>query len=294
MKLGNLDGAPVLIDDNRATPISHEGHGDPFTDPFIDAITRWHQAQQAGAGLDRTDLRQAMTRGSASVALDPRRLGPPVPRPGQIVGAPVNYRDHQREMNAAHTIAGLGFFLKSPTSVTGNDGRVELPFPDRRTDQEAELGVVIGRTASNVPVDEALDHVFGYTCLVDVTVRGDEERSTRKSFPGFTPIGPWITPASEIPDPTDLRIRGWVDGELRQDESTAQMVYGVAQLVEFISSVITLHPGDVIASGTPAGVGPVHPGSEIAVEIERVGRLEVPVVASGRPPHPMWMTRVST
>ena len=167
------------------------------------------------------------------------------------MGVPVNYTDHQREMNAEHTVTGLGFFLKSPTSIVGPNGRVVLPFPHRRTDQEAELGVVIGRPATAVARHDALDHVFGYTCLVDVTVRGGEERSTRKSFPGFTPIGPWITTADEVPDPTDLRVQGWVGDELRQDESTAKMVYGVAELIEFISSVVTLETGDIIATGNP-------------------------------------------
>ena len=218
-------------------------------------------------------------------------LGPPVLRPSKIVGIPVNYVDHQREMNAAHTVAGLGFFLKSPSSIVGSNGRVALPFPHRRTDQEAELGVVIGKPATAVSKDEALDHVFGYTCLVDVTVRGQEERSTRKSFPGFTPIGPWITTADEVPDPCDLRIQGWVNGELRQDESTTKMVYGVAELVEFISSVVTLEPGDLIATGTPAGVGPVSPGDMIRVSIDAVGTLEVPVEASDREPHPLWLDR---
>lgn len=278
MRFANLGGRPAVIDGDVAHRIPSEAQGPG--DPFIDAIGRWDEVV-GSLGLVEPE------------PVGPAPLGPPVPKPGKILGAPVNYVDHMNEMEVEHTVAGLGFFLKSPSSIIGADGRVELPFPERRTDQEAELGVVIGRRATNVSCAEALDHVFGYTCLVDVTVRGAEERSTRKSFPGFTPIGPWVTTADELPDPTDLRIRGWVNDELRQDESTATMVYGVAQLIEFMSSVVSLEPGDVIATGTPAGVGPVADGDVIAVEIDGIGRLEVPVVAADRDPHPLWLTRAA-
>jgi 2-keto-4-pentenoate hydratase/2-oxohepta-3-ene-1,7-dioic acid hydratase in catechol pathway len=269
-------GVPVLIEGDTVI-----GLGDPDDHPaarFNNTIGQW------GDG--------AVARGRPE-PFDPTALGPPVPVPGKILGAPVNYISHKKEMKVEHTVSGLGFFLKSPSSITGMNGEVPIPFPLRRTDQEAELGVVIGKPAANVSLDDALDHVFGYTCLVDVTVRGNEERSTRKSFAGFTPIGPWITTADEISDPNDLRIRGWVNDELRQDASTSAMVYSVAQLIEFMSSVVTLEPGDIIATGTPAGVGPVEPGDVIRVEIERVGTLEVPVVAGTREPHPLWLTRES-
>lgn len=272
MRLGNVDGSPAVLDGDRAHLLSTFGAG---PGSFIDAITRWSEVPELLVNCETVDVSSAA-------------LGPPVPRPGKILGAPVNYHDHRREMNAAHTIAGLGFFLKSPTSVIGADGAVPLPLPDRRTDQEAELGVVIGRRAEHVPAATALDHVFGYTCLVDVTVRGDEERSTRKSFPGFTPIGPWVTTTDEVPDPSDLRIRGWVNGELRQDSSTAHMIFGVAELIEFMSSVVPLEPGDIIATGTPAGVGPIVDGDTIEVEIDRIGRLVVRVESDRRPAHRLW------
>lgn len=275
MRFANLNGRPVMVEGDLAYPIDPSPR--PL-DPFLDAIDRWDQIAGSIEAAEPVPLEGAL-------------LGPPVPKPGKILGAPVNYLDHRKEMNVEHTVSGLGFFLKSPSSVVGSDGRVMLPFPGRRTDQEAELGVVIGRTAAHVSVDDALDYVFGYTCLVDVTVRGAEERSTRKSFPGFTPIGPWIVTADEIPDPTDLRIRGWVNDQLRQDASTAEMVYGVARLIEFMSSVVSLEPGDVIATGTPAGVGPVEDGDVIAVEIDGIGRLKVPVEAGEHEPHALWLTR---
>ena len=281
MRLGNVDGLPVIVESVEGRPSTAVPILVPSSstvDPFLAAIAHWDDAV-------------ASVRSTRPVPIDGKRIGPPVPQPGKIVGVPVNYIDHQREMNVEHTVAGLGFFLKSPSSVIGPDGEVVLPFPDRRTDQEAELGVVIGSRASFVDRRDALDHVFGYTCLVDVTVRGSEERSTRKSFAGFTPIGPWITTADEIPDPTRLHIRGWVNDELRQDESTEKMVYGVAELIEFVSSVVTLEVGDIIATGTPAGVGPVAAGDVIRVSIDAVGTLEVPVVRSDREPHPLWLTR---
>lgn len=280
MRFANLGDRPVVIVDGRAHPIPGVGSG---PGAFIDAIARWDELRP-GLGSGQAD---------EGIEFEASQLGPPVPRPGKILGAPVNYLDHRDEMKVEHTVAGLGFFLKSPSSITGPSGSVRLPFPGRRTDQEAELGVVIGRTAERVSRERALDHVFGYTCLVDVTVRGTEERSTRKSFAGFTPIGPWITTADEIPDPTDLRLRGWVNGELRQDTSTSRMVYGVAELIEFMSTVVPLEPGDVIATGTPAGVGPVVGGDVISVDLDRVGTLEVPVLAPHDEPHELWLVQDS-
>lgn len=276
MRFANHGGVPVVVEGDTAIPVGDPGDHTPAR--FIRTITDWH------------NLGDALMMGQPQ-PFDPGKLGPPIPTPGKILGAPVNYLSHKQEMKVEHTVAGLGFFLKSPSSVIGMDGSVPLPFPFRRTDQEAELGVVIGKRAADVSLDDALDHVFGYTCLVDVTVRGSEERSTRKSFPGFTPIGPWITTADEVPDPNDLRIRGWVNDELRQDASTASMVYSVPKLIEFMSSVTPLEPGDIIATGTPAGVGPIEPGDVIRVEIERIGTLEVPVVSGTREPHPLWLTR---
>ncbi|MGA5192935.1 fumarylacetoacetate hydrolase family protein [Streptomyces exfoliatus] len=212
-------------------------------------------------------------------------LEAPLPRPGKIVGAPVNYLDHKAEMDYPTSIADLGVFLKANSSVIGPGQDVVLPYSDKRTDQEGELGVVIGRTATRVSADDALDHVFGYTCLLDITVRSGEDRSTRKSFDTFTPIGPWVVTADEIPDPDRLDLRCDVAGETRQRTSTADLIFGVRELVAYASSVMTLYPGDVIATGTPAGVGPLGHGDRVVVEIERVGRLEVGVDASRAVPY---------
>lgn len=211
------------------------------------------------------------------VEIDEARLDPPLPRPGKIVAAPINYLDHKEEMKVKGTIAQLGVFLKANSSVIGPGGTVEIPYDNRRIDQEGELALIIGKTARNVSATEALDHVFGYTCLLDISVRGQEDRSTRKSFDTFTPIGPWITTGEEVGDPGQLDLKCWVNKELRQEANTGDLIYGVPKLIEYITSVMTLYPGDIVSTGTPAGVGPLADGDQVVVEIERVGRLEVSV-----------------
>ncbi|MFD4688890.1 fumarylacetoacetate hydrolase family protein [Streptomyces sp. NPDC058463] len=221
----------------------------------------------------------------ARVPLAQAVLEAPLPRPGKIIGAPVNYLDHKAEMEYTTSVADLGVFLKANSSVIGPDQDILLPYTDRRTDQEGELGVVIGRTASHVGVDDALDHVFGYTCVLDITVRSGEDRSTRKSFDTFTPVGPWVVTADEIPDPDSLGLRCDVGGSTRQRTNTADLIFDVRELIAYTSSVMTLYPGDVIATGTPAGVGPLTHGDRVVLEIERVGRLEVGVDGSRAIPY---------
>lgn len=211
------------------------------------------------------------------VGIEETRLDPPLPLPGKIVAAPINYLDHKEEMKVKGTIAQLGVFLKANSSVIGPGGTVEIPYDDRRIDQEGELALIIGKTARNVSAAEALDYVFGYTCLLDISVRGQEDRSTRKSFDTFTPIGPWITTGEEVGDPGQLDLKCWVNEELRQEANTSDLIYGVPKLIEYITSVMTLYPGDIVSTGTPAGVGPLADGDQVVVEIERVGRLEVSV-----------------
>ncbi len=212
-------------------------------------------------------------------------LEAPLPRPGKIIGAPVNYLDHKAEMDYPTSIADLGVFLKANSSVIGPGQDIVLPYSDTRTDQEGELAVVIGRTTSHVGAADALDHVFGYTCLLDITVRSGEDRSTRKSFDTFTPLGPWVVTADEITDPDRLELRCDVSGETRQRTNTADLIFGVRELVAYTSSVMTLYPGDVIATGTPAGVGPLSNGDRVVVEIEKIGRLEVGVDGSRATPY---------
>lgn len=209
------------------------------------------------------------------------RLDAPIPRPGAVVAAPVNYVDHMSEMSEVRDIRSLGVFLKASSSVIGHGSTVRLPYSDRRFDHEGELGVVIASELAQVDESAALDGVFGYTCLLDITMRGGEDRSTRKSFRSFTPIGPSIVTAGELGDPGNLKLTCSVNGAVRQQASTSDLIWSVARLIAYVPSVMTLFPGDVIATGTPSGVGPIKDGDELNVTIERIGSLRVSVSSSG-------------
>jgi 2-keto-4-pentenoate hydratase/2-oxohepta-3-ene-1,7-dioic acid hydratase in catechol pathway len=233
--------------------------------------------------FDRLRLRflEALER-RPSIPVARVRFEAPVVFPSKVIAAPVNYRLHIEEMRPLikgelHAIERYGVFLKAPSSIVGPEATVELPFADRRTDHEVELGVVIGRTARNVAAVDAMRHVFGYTGVMDITVRGDEDRSTRKSFDTFTPVGPVLVTADEIPDPHGLRLQLWVNGERRQNGNTRDMIWNVPRLIEYASHVMTLNPGDLFSTGTPDGVGPLRPGDQVAMEVERIGRLSVKV-----------------
>jgi 2-keto-4-pentenoate hydratase/2-oxohepta-3-ene-1,7-dioic acid hydratase in catechol pathway len=236
---------------------------------------------RAIAGFDglRPRLEEA-GRSRAGVPLGQVQLRAPVVFPNKVIAAPVNYRAHIEEMRPLikgelHAIEKYGVFLKAPSSVVGPGTTVELPFPDRRTDHEVELGVVIGRTARDVAAADAMRYVFGYTGVMDITVRGEEDRSTRKSFDTFTPVGPVLVTADEIPDPHGLQLQLWVNGERRQNGNTRDMIWNVPRLIEYASHVMTLYPGDLFSTGTPEGVGPLTPGDEVTLEVERIGRMSV-------------------
>ena len=235
-----------------------------------DAIAAWSAGELTAPGPEE------------GVPLRDVRLRVPVPDPSKIIAAPVNYRDHQSEMNVDSHVGALGFFLKAPSSLLDPGGTIQLPYHDRRFDQEGELALVIGRTARRVSEHDALSYVFGYTGLLDITMRGGEDRSTRKSFDTFTPMGPVLVTADEFGDPGDVRLRCWVAGDLRQQASTRDLIWDVARLVSYASSVATLYPGDVISTGTPAGVGPITAGDTIRLELSGLGLdLEARVAADG-------------
>jgi len=246
--------------------------------------------------LDAPDL-LAVVRGARAVP-----SGPPVAlegvallaplRPGKLIGIGLNFRDHAAETGVALPGAPL-MFAKLTTAVTGPGGPVVAPGYTDELDYEGELAVVVGREAREVPAARALEHVFGYAVMDDVTARDrqrDEPQWIRaKGGDSFAPFGPWLTTADEVPDPQGLRIRTWVNGELRQDGSTADMVFSVAELVAYCSAQFTLEPGDVITTGTPAGVGtartpPAHlrPGDTVRVEIAGLGTIEHPVISRPR------------
>ncbi len=215
-------------------------------------------------------------------------LRAPSPHPPHVFAAPANYRKHIGELGARAVSKGRsareqGFFLKAPGSLVGAGGVILLPRgSERRFDHESELAVVIGRAGRNIARAEAMQYVFGYSCLVDATMRIEpgvleEERSMRKSFATFTPLGPYIVTADEVADPGVLHNQLWINGELKQDANTRDMIVDVPELIELISSVLALQPGDVIATGTPEGVGPFVPGDTVRIAIESIGDMTLRV-----------------
>ncbi len=211
----------------------------------------------------------------------------PIERPQKIVCVGLNYRDHAEEQAVDLPERPL-LFAKWPNTLIGPGEPIVIPPLSDRVDYEAELGVVIGSSARGVSVENALEAVAGYICANDVTARdlqrGDGQWTRGKSLDTFCPVGPALVPASEVPDPQALGIRAILNGEVMQDSTTANMVFGVAEIVAFVSEAITLEPGDLILTGTPAGVGvfrdpPVllQPGDEITIEIDGLGALSNPV-----------------
>lgn len=237
----------------------------------------------------RTEIEQTIAQSSGR-PIDGVQLLAPVPSPAHVFAAPANYQKHIGELQErAVTKKGRsareqGFFLKAPGSIIGAGQAISLPKgSERRFDHESELAVIIGKHGRNIPRKDALDYVFGYSCLMDLTMRiepdtGEEERSMRKSFASFTPIGPWIVTPDEVGNAGELANRLYVNGELRQGANTRDLIVGIEELIELISSVLPLQPGDIIATGTPEGVGPITAGDRVKIDIERVGEMTLPVV----------------
>jgi 2-keto-4-pentenoate hydratase/2-oxohepta-3-ene-1,7-dioic acid hydratase in catechol pathway len=226
---------------------------------------------------------------ASPLPLDEARLETPVPWPNKVIAYPTNYRDHAAEMASTKRANLQGYFLKANSSLSGPNDPIELPdVPGREVHHECEIAVVIGTQGRHIPIARAIDHVFGYSCLLDITIRGKEERVMRKSFDTFTPVGPWIVTADEVPDPADIGMRLWVNGQMRQEATTKDLIVDIAQMIALASSASTLYPGDLIATGTPAGVGPIRDGDRVTIEVDHVGRMSVPVVASKRGSSPVF------
>jgi 2-keto-4-pentenoate hydratase/2-oxohepta-3-ene-1,7-dioic acid hydratase in catechol pathway len=200
--------------------------------------------------------------------------------PSKIMAVGLNYRDHAAEFGHPLPAEPL-LFMKPSTSVIGPDEDIVYPEMSRRLDYEAELAIVIGKTARHVREEDFRDYVLGYTCINDVTARDlqkkDGQFTRSKSFDTFSPLGPWIE--TEIANPDNLTVEAFLNGERRQHGNTRDMVFGVAALVSFISGIMTLLPGDVIATGTPAGIGPMQPGDVVEVKLEGIGALRNRLVA---------------
>lgn len=225
----------------------------------------------------RPRIEQALP-GLARLAIADVTLRTPVPWPNKVIAYPVNYHDHGREMQAGYRADHQGFFLKPASSLSGAGEPVELPVvPGREVHHEAELGIIIGKECRGIQREEWKDVVFGYACLLDMVVRGREERVFRKAFDTFCPVGPWITTADEVGDPTALEMKLWVNGDLKQHANTRDLVLDIPGMVQMAAAVMTLYPGDIIATGTPAGVGPVQAGDNIRITIDRLGEMNVKV-----------------
>ena len=215
---------------------------------------------------------------------DLRETAPPVPigraafltpcRPGKIVAVGLNYRDHARERGKPLPSEPL-LFLKPPSAALAHGESIILPAGAGRVDHEAELAIVMGRKASHVGEAEASGAILGYTCFNDVTAREIQDREIQftraKGFDTFAPFGPWIE--TDL-DPSDLSITGSVNGRIRQSSRTRELIFPPAFLVAFVSRVMALFPGDLIATGTPAGIGPLAPGDRVEITIEGIGTLE--------------------
>ncbi|WP_029893687.1 fumarylacetoacetate hydrolase family protein [Desulfohalovibrio reitneri] len=205
----------------------------------------------------------------------------PVVTPSKIVCAGLNYAGHCEEMGREPP-EETPLFLKPPTAIAGSGQPIVLPRGVGRVDYEAELAVVMGKTCKDIAPEQATEHIFGYTCANDVTARDLQAKDgifgRAKGFDTFCPIGPWIE--TEVEDPSNLSLRTLINEEVRQEGATSDMLTPPLDLVSYVSRVMTLNPGDIILTGTPAGVGPIQEGDEVRVEIDNVGILINPVVAS--------------
>ena len=229
---------------------------------------------------------EAAAQSAKPVPLERVTLLSPVANPGKVIAAPVNYTKHLQEAladkgihhgNLVNEIHKAGMFLKASSAVVGAGEGVKLVHTDRRNDHEVELAVVIGSAAKNVSAAEAPRYIAGYCIGLDMTIRGPEERSFRKSPDSYCVLGPWLATPEEVPDSGALQVSITVNGELRQSANTRELIVGVAELVAWGSSFYTLHPGDVLLTGTPQGVGPVKPGDILLAKIERIGEMRVQV-----------------
>ena len=229
-------------------------------------------------------------------ALDELRLDAPVQWPNKVIAFPANYHEHIDEMKGVGTgvissfkASGQGFFLKANSSLSGPADSIVLPpLAGREIHHECELGIIIGKRGRGISHADSRSYVFGFTCLLDMVVRGKEERVMRKSYDTFCPTGPWITTADEIVDFDNIEMRLRVNGEERQSASTRNLIVNIPDMIAMSSAVMKLQPGDIIASGTPAGVGPVEEGDVIEIEIDGVGSMRLPVTRGTVGDHPVW------
>jgi 2,4-diketo-3-deoxy-L-fuconate hydrolase len=244
------------------------------------------------ANLDRVAARvREVAPKAVPVPLEGLKLLSPVANPGKLIAAPVNYQKHLDEAkadvqihsnNPAHTLTihKAGLFLKANSSLAGAGEGVALRHLARRNDHEVELAVVIGKRCNKVSKERALEYVAGYTIGLDISIRGSEDRSFRKSADTYAILGPWLVTAGEIPNPGELDLWIQVNGETKQSSNTKYLILGVPELIEMASLFYTLYPGDVIFTGTPEGVGPIEPGDTLLAHVDKIGEMTVNIGAA--------------
>ena len=273
MKITRFDDGKIgIVVGDRIVDVSHLLDTDVHAWPSV-AMNRLI----ANFAAHRSALQAAAA--SPGVPLASVKLLTPVPAASKVIAYPINYHEHGVEMGRETRATQLGFFLKPPSSLCGAGDDIVLPaLQERRIDHECELAIVIGKRCRDVPREQWAEVVFGYSCLMDIVVRGKEERVARKAYDSFCPVGPWIVTADELGDPSNLRGRLWVNDELRQDANTRDLVLDIPGMIEVASHIMTLEPGDIIAAGTPAGVGPLKGGDVVRIEFERIGSMTMNVV----------------
>lgn len=291
MKLASYDGGRLaVVEGDELVDITALVGADP---------TEWPQVGMLHL-IDRFDtlrpkIEEAL-RSAPRLRLADVRLDTPIAWPNKVIAYPANYHAHIEEQKTSEVglisqfkASGQGFFLKANSSLSGPADPIVLPrVTGRQIHHEAELAIIIGKGGRGITLDDAMNHVFGYSCLVDVVIRGREERVMRKSYDSFCPVGPYIVTADEIADHTDIDFALTVNGEPRQSANTRDLIVDIPAMIHMASAVMTLYPGDIIASGTPKGVAQIVDGDTLDIRIEGVGAMSLAVVQGDQGAHDVW------
>ena len=291
MKLVRFCGGHIgLVDGARVIDITEREGIDPAAWPpvsMVQLIARYADApEKLGVKLD----------GLPCYALADVHLQCPIDWPNKVIAYPANYHAHIEEQKQSKTglisnfaANGQGFFLKSNSSLSGPFDPIVLPpLKGREIHHECELAIIIGKGGRDIPLEKAFDHIFGYSCLLDLVVRGKEERVMRKSFDTSCPLGPWILTADEVDDPADIDLELRVNGGLRQKANTRDLIVDIPSMINMASSTMTLFSGDIIATGTPSGVWPSTAGDRLISSIQGMGELTLDVVQGEQGHHNIW------
>ena len=277
----NSDRLGVIIDNTirDVTAVQNEIRAqhpyDAKSDAIVASLPNWRDKLEKLAGV------------ANPITIESVKLLPPIARPGKLMAAPVNYKAHIDEAEAdpgirhierTTKIRDAGIFLKSNTALIGAGDTIPIRFPDRRNDHEFEFVLVIGKECSRVKKADALAVIAGYTLGLDMTVRGPEDRSARKSCDGYAVLGPWLVTSDEIADPDNVSFRGLVNGVIKQKANTSDQVLNICELIEYASDYYTLYPGDVLYTGSPEGVSEVRAGDELHFICDQIGEFKIAVV----------------